>query len=784
MDMPGASAYGVFNQAMFRSLLGLLKAWLEGAAAGAGAGGRGEKDKGAAADEGEEDAHDAQTQQQSAKQQAAARRKRAAARRGGAADGAEEEEESSSSSSEEDSEDEGARKGRGGRGRAAAAAASKRGRGAASAAHKDSGLEELLRALERSLVGGSLGPSLAAHDDVQGELTDLVLGIYAVAPASSAGPVVEAARALLMALVTAAGVPGGNPIVLRALMPLLTMKPSRGSGIPQDARTRTAAHQKAVQVLQTLIKEGQEQRKRMAAEKGRAKEGGEGGEDAMEVDDEEGEEGGAGRKTRGQQAAAAAAEGEEKEQAAEKEEEEEEGAKCGGGKNKRKKAAAEVPQDYLTTVLAVLEHMCAEAPDRADVRSRLVDSTLGLLEALQAAAPELGPRFIRFLAMLLRSPKVGHRAFGVEIAASFVNAPWAWPASAVAAAEEAATTGEGGAAGEGEGGNDVWQSLVALVESFASRVLDKAPTVRARAMVCLSEMLLSVQEEAAPPGLKEALLELAYPAAAAAASAPRQQPQEVGEGEGDVPRDLVSLVRSRCQDDKAVVRKAALQALEILLTTGAQRGGRRVTARDVQLFATRCNDVSVLTRKQAMQSLSALLLARPGDLALQETWVRAVLPLVADPEQSILNRLADIIHEVILDRILAWHRLRKTAGGAPAPAVANRARRAATASQAGSAEEQAAEAAAERARNATVWELLAMVASRDLNKCLQQAVGLVLTQASSTSATGSAQTSPRRLKELMEALQSAALASIDGAGGACPCVCSALPSSCAHALTF
>lgn len=41
----------------------------------------------------------------------------------------------------------------------------------------------------------------------------------------------------------------GNPAALHALMPLLTMKPAGNkSGMPTDARSRTAAHNKAVQV--------------------------------------------------------------------------------------------------------------------------------------------------------------------------------------------------------------------------------------------------------------------------------------------------------------------------------------------------------------------------------------------------------------------------------------------------------------------------------------------------------------------------------------------------------
>ena len=71
--------------------------------------------------------------------------------------------------------------------------------------------------------------------------------------------------------------------------------------------------------------------------------------------------------------------------------------------------------------------------------------------------------------------QVSHRSFGVEVASSFVLAPWAWTSS-----EDA--------------------TLVALVESFTSRILDKAPTVRVRAMVCLSEMLNCLKDPNTPPG--------------------------------------------------------------------------------------------------------------------------------------------------------------------------------------------------------------------------------------------------------------------------------------------
>ena len=202
------------------------------------------------------------------------------------------------------------------------------------------------------------------------------------------------------------------------------------------------------QVLKALIKEGQEQKRRREAgeeemEVGEGKHGaeedGEGGA-AMEVDDPEGE---------GESADTTAdpveSEEEEEEEEEDQEEEEEEVASGKGrkkgkatkgkkppakGKGKGKKAgkkagkkgvkgpvsagggkaqaaaAPSAPRSLHITVLAMLEHMCSEAPDRADVRTRLADSVLSLLEGLQSVAPELGPRFIVFLSKLLRSVKV------------------------------------------------------------------------------------------------------------------------------------------------------------------------------------------------------------------------------------------------------------------------------------------------------------------------------------------------------------------------------------------
>ncbi|EWM25041.1 hypothetical protein Naga_100049g14 [Nannochloropsis gaditana] len=248
MDLPGASAHGVFNGVMFRTLLTLVKSWIEAAAGGGLVVMPGpirqerQPSRVGASDTGRTRRSARASSSRSASQ---------AAEEGGEEEMQDEEEEEEDS----DDDDRGGRKERGGQRKGRSN--TRTGQNLA-ALHANQGLESLLVALDRSLASGSLAESLRTHDDLQGELTELVLGVYSLAPASTA--LAQAARRVLMALIVVAGGPGGNPIVLRALLPLLTMKAGR-NGLPSDARARTSAHQKAVAVLRTLIEKGEEQKR-------------------------------------------------------------------------------------------------------------------------------------------------------------------------------------------------------------------------------------------------------------------------------------------------------------------------------------------------------------------------------------------------------------------------------------------------------------------------------------------------------------------------------------------
>ncbi len=43
-------------------------------------------------------------------------------------------------------------------------------------------------------------------------------------------------------------------------------------------------------------------------------------------------------------------------------------------------------------------------------------------------------------------------------------------------------------------------------------------------------------------------------------------------------------------------------------------------------------------------------------VCMQDLWTHCVLPLVSDPEQSIINKVVEVFDDVILARVVEWHK--------------------------------------------------------------------------------------------------------------------------------
>eukprot|EP00798_Chlamydomonas_sp_ICE-L_P019509 gene19509-26180_t len=101
---------------------------------------------------------------------------------------------------------------------------------------------------------------------------------------------------------------------------------------------------------------------------------------------------------------------------------------------------------------------------------------------------------------------------------------------------------------------------------------------------------------------------------------------------------MLQLSHRRCRDDKAAVRKAALQLLEGLLML---KGGLPEPMRgppgpqDILVVEAATADSLLSVRKGALSAASHLVAHFPFEPSVCELWARCALPLVRDPEVSI-----------------------------------------------------------------------------------------------------------------------------------------------------
>uniref|UniRef100_A0A0E0BTT3 Condensin complex subunit 1 C-terminal domain-containing protein n=1 Tax=Oryza glumipatula TaxID=40148 RepID=A0A0E0BTT3_9ORYZ len=109
---------------------------------------------------------------------------------------------------------------------------------------------------------------------------------------------------------------------------------------------------------------------------------------------------------------------------------------------------------------------------------------------------------------------------------------------------------------------------------------------------------------------------------------------------------LGELLRLRCADDKAAVRKAAL----VLITKSIRLIGRPVDESLLTAMGAACSDPLVSIRKAALAAISEVLRNFPDERVTKE-WLQAVPPLVIDSETSIQEECENLFLELVLNRV-------------------------------------------------------------------------------------------------------------------------------------
>ncbi|XP_020601243.1 condensin-2 complex subunit D3-like [Orbicella faveolata] len=186
-----------------------------------------------------------------------------------------------------------------------------------------------------------------------------------------------------------------------------------------------------------------------------------------------------------------------------------------------------------------------------------------------------------------------------------------------------------------------------LLDTVIARCSDKAPTVRAKALQYFAQCATS-ENSSLVTRVKETLREPLKRPAEGTPTVNRQS-----NGQQAETRTIGSIIRRRTCDEKVGVRKAALQALESVITLNLDS----LEKADVMTLHDRCMDPALSVRRQAMISLTSLLQERPACTMVHSLWLDGVLPLVMDRETTAQEKCFQILEEVLLGSIVPYSKL-------------------------------------------------------------------------------------------------------------------------------
>jgi hypothetical protein len=327
-------------------------------------------------------------------------------------------------------------------------------------------------------------------------------------------------------------------------------------------------------------------------------------------------------------------------------------------------------------IIGVLERMTLLSPDRAPVRQAItlsLSQTIYHITAIELQTEEdnsisdrpqyIVTHYLHFLVKLCKSTKISYRSFGVEIVSSLLHPSSSLKLDAVLWANEVYETDK-------------------LLYILIRRCNDVAPTVRLRGLSSIYDIMLSLSHES-PRRLQVTILKyaLGYQDQSNKSQPPTRSrvsllPSENHSSNDEHPLppvsnyvNLLEIIRDRTQDSKPMVRAKAIQAYSLALSMTWPRNissyagciGSQddvtmlLTEDDIDIFIHACNDSSSITiRKQGLQGLTQLMQARPSDVLLQDAWIGSALPLVADAESSIVQKLATVAYELIFETLADW----------------------------------------------------------------------------------------------------------------------------------
>ncbi|GAB2211101.1 hypothetical protein Droror1_Dr00016392 [Drosera rotundifolia] len=172
---------------------------------------------------------------------------------------------------------------------------------------------------------------------------------------------------------------------------------------------------------------------------------------------------------------------------------------------------------------------------------------------------------------------------------------------------------------------DSWK--VRCMGALIKRCSDAVAGIRARALSNLSQLVSNMSSNARDRSVLKRAMEFEY-----------------GKS-GNTDQGLNDLIRKRCMDEKAVVRKAALLLITKLMSVGDGFDGEVL-----KMMGMACSDPLVSIRKAAISALSEAFKSFSNRSVITE-WLHSVPRLITDSETSIQEECENLFLELVLDRV-------------------------------------------------------------------------------------------------------------------------------------
>ncbi|XP_010451480.1 PREDICTED: condensin-2 complex subunit D3-like [Camelina sativa] len=247
-----------------------------------------------------------------------------------------------------------------------------------------------------------------------------------------------------------------------------------------------------------------------------------------------------------------------------------------------------------------------KSPEKAEPRGFAVEAILEIVKAMEV---EDQSDFVDFL-MKMCQGKSNYRILAVDLIPLLISS----------------LANPLGVIGSEDGSKDSWG--LSCLDALLKRCSDTNALIRARALSNLAQVVGFLSGDARSRSILKHALGFNG---------------ETSEGKGVV----TDLLKKRCVDEKAAVRRAAL----LLVTKLTSLMGGCFDGSILKTMGTSCSDPLISIRKAAISALSEAFRICTDEIVTTE-WLHSVPRMIMDNETSIQEECENVFHELVLERIL------------------------------------------------------------------------------------------------------------------------------------